>query len=121
MTTARITQPTAEFEEEVAWVEVVTGWVVVVVVAWGWVVVVGASVVVVVVAVVGGTVLVVVGGAVVVVAPVFPVFPCAAAPLLDTPRARGAAANTINRPANVLVRRNMAAQPRDRSPTKRGS
>jgi hypothetical protein len=120
MTTARITQPTAEFEEEVAWVVVVTGLVVVVVVAWGWVVVVGASVVVVVVAVVGGTV-VVVGGAVVVVAPVFPVFPTAAAPPLDTPRARGAAANTINRPANVLVRRNMAAQPRDRAPAKRGS
>jgi hypothetical protein len=122
MTTARSTQPQAELEEEVAWVVVVTGWVVdVVVVAWEWVVVVvGARVVVVVDAVVGGTVVVVGGADVVVVVPVFPVFPCAAAPPADTPRANGTAANTANSPANFLVRRNMVAQPRDRAPTTRG-
>jgi hypothetical protein len=120
MTTARRTQPAAELEDEVAWaVVVVTAWVVDVVV-WGWVVVVGASVVDVVVAVVGGTV-VVVGGAVVVVVPVFPVFPCAAAPPPVTPTAKRTAANTDNSPANVFARRNMVAQPRDGAPTKRGS
>jgi hypothetical protein len=124
MTTARSTQPAAELEDEVAWVVVVTGWVVEVVVAWGWVVVVGASVVEVVVAVVGGTVVVVVvvvAGAEVVVVPVFPVFPCAAAPPADTPTAKRTAANTANSPPSVRVRRNMVAQPRDRAPTKRGS
>jgi hypothetical protein len=122
MTTARSTQPAAELEDDVALVVVVTGWVVDVVVAWGWVVVVvGASVVEVVVAVVGGTVVVVVGGAVVVVVPVFPVFPCAAAPPVDTPSTQRAAATTANGPANFLVRRNMVAQPRDRAPKTRGS
>jgi hypothetical protein len=86
------------------------------------VVVVGASVVEVVVAVVGGTVVVVVGGAVVVVAGAeVVVVVCAAAPPADTPSAKRAAANTANSPANVLVWRNMVAQPRDRAPTTKGS
>jgi hypothetical protein len=120
MTTASSTQPATELEDEVVWVVVVTGWVVDVVVAWGCVVVVGASVVDVVVAVVGGTV-VVVGGAVVVVAGNVVVVGCAAAPPADIPRAKGAAANTANSPGNVLVRRNMVVQPRDRAPATRGS
>jgi hypothetical protein len=121
MTTARSTQPKAEFEDEGALVVVVTGCVVVVVVAWGWlVVVVGASVVEVVVAVVGGTV-VVAGGAVVVVAGgTVVVVVCAAAPPADSPRAKSKA-NTAKSPVHVTVRRNMVAQPRDGAPTKRGT
>ena len=76
----------------------------------------------VVVAVVGGTVVVVVGGAVVVVTgEEVVVVVCAAAPPPDTPSANGTAANAVNSPANVLVWRNMVAQPRDRAPTTRGS
>jgi hypothetical protein len=120
MTTARSTQPRAELEDEGAVVVVVTGWVVDVVVSWGWVVVVGARVVEVVVAVVGGTV-VVVGGAVVVVAgDEVVVVVCPEALPAESPRAKGAAANTVNSPANVPLRRNMVAQPRDGAPMKRG-
>jgi hypothetical protein len=121
MTTARITQPAAELEDEGAVVVVVTGWVVDVVVAWGWLVVVtGGRVVEVVVAVVGGTV--VVGGAVVVVAGgKVVVVVCAAGPPADSPRAKRTAANTAKSPAHVAVRRNMVVQPRDRAPSKRGT
>jgi hypothetical protein len=125
MATARITQPQAELEDEVAWVVVVvTGWVVVVVVAWWVVVVVGASVVEVVVAVVGGTVVVVVvvGGAVVVVAgaEVVVVAGCAPAPPADRPSVKETAARR-ERPASILVGRSMVDQPRDRGHAKRGS